>query len=130
MTGLVYTKSRDCGNRLASDRDYDPPSFGRHIRAFHQTLTGERVPGAGTTPSILTDQAMAKLTKETLTKKIQERCGLTRRDAKRGLKRALESMKAALKTGKAVEIPGVGRLVLVERKQKRLIRDNLKGRYP
>lgn len=73
---------------------------------------------------------MAKLTKATIVAKIQENTGLTTYKSRKGFKAALESIKTALQMGKEVEIPGIGRLVLVERKQKRLIRDNLKGRYP
>jgi nucleoid DNA-binding protein len=73
---------------------------------------------------------MAKLTKATLTKKIQERTGLTRRKAQKGLKEVLESIKIALQTGKEVQFPGVGRLVVVKRPRKRVIRKNMKGRCP
>jgi nucleoid DNA-binding protein len=73
---------------------------------------------------------MAKLTKATLTKKIQERTGLSRRKAQKGLKEVLESIKLALQAGKAVQFPGVGRLVVVERPRKRVIRKNMKGRCP
>jgi nucleoid DNA-binding protein len=78
----------------------------------------------------LTDQAMAKLTKAILTKKIQERTGLSRRKAQRGLKEALESMKIALQMGKEVQLPGIGRLVVVERPRQRVIRKNMKGHCP
>jgi len=89
-------------------------------------------PGAtqSTIPPILTDQAMAKLTKATLTKKIQERTGLSRRKAQKGLKEVLASIKNALQAGKTVQFPGVGRLVVVERPRKRVIRENMKGRCP
>jgi nucleoid DNA-binding protein len=73
---------------------------------------------------------MAKLTKATLTKKIQERTGLSRRKAQKGLKEVLEIIKTALQADKAVQFPGVGRLVVVERPRKRVIRENLKGRCP
>jgi nucleoid DNA-binding protein len=72
---------------------------------------------------------MPKLTKATIVAKIQENTGLTKYKAKKGLKTALESIKIALQMGKEVQLPGVGRLVLVERKQKRVIRKHLKGRY-
>jgi len=73
---------------------------------------------------------MAKLTKATLTKKIQERTGLSRRQARKGLKEVLETIKNALQAGKAVQFPGIGRLVVVERPRKRVIRENLKGPCP
>ncbi len=73
---------------------------------------------------------MAKLTKQTLIAKIQENTGLSKYKAKRGLKAALCSMKRALGDGKGVELPGVGRLTVVERQQQRVIRKNLKGRCP
>jgi nucleoid DNA-binding protein len=81
-------------------------------------------------PSALTNQAMAKLTKAILTKKIQERTGLSRRKAQKGLKEVLDGIKTALQAGKAVQFPGVGRLVVVERPRKRVIRKNMKGRCP
>jgi len=73
---------------------------------------------------------MAKLTKATIVAKIQERTGFSRYKAKKGLKTALESIKTALQMGKDVELPGIGRLTLVERRQRRVIRKNLKGRCP
>lgn len=73
---------------------------------------------------------MAKLTKAILTKKIQKRTGLSRRKAQQGLKEALESMKIALQMGKEVQLPGIGRLVVVERSRKRVIRKNMKGVCP
>jgi len=73
---------------------------------------------------------MPKLTKATIVANIQERTGLTRYKAKKGLKTALESIKIALQMGKEVDLPGVGRLVVVTRERKRLVRRNLKGRYP
>jgi len=73
---------------------------------------------------------MTKLTKAILRQKIQERTGLSRRKAQRGLKEALESMKVALQMGKKVQLPGIGRLVVVERPRKRALRKNMKGRCP
>jgi len=73
---------------------------------------------------------MTKLTKAILTKKIQERTGLSRRKAQRGLKEALESMKIALQMGKEVQLPGIGRLVVVERQRKRAIRHHMRGGCP
>src|SRR6516165_9464955 len=73
---------------------------------------------------------MTKQTKATIVAKIQERTGWTRYKAKNSLKTALESMKTALQMGKEVELPCIGRLVVVERKQKRVCRKNLKGRCP
>jgi len=73
---------------------------------------------------------MPKLTRATLTKKIQERTGLSRRKAQKGLKEVLERIKIALQMGIAVQFPGVGRLVVVERPRKRVIRKNMKGRCP
>lgn len=73
---------------------------------------------------------MAKVTKATLTKKIQERTGLSRRRAQQGIKEVLESMKVALQMGEEVDFDKLGRLVVVERERKRVVRKNLKGRYP
>ena len=73
---------------------------------------------------------MAKLTKATIVAKIQERTGMTKYKSRKGLKAALESIKVALQMGKKVELPGIGRLVVVERKQTRVIRKNMKGRCP
>lgn len=81
-----------------------------------------------TSPPALTDHTMAKLTKETLTKKIQERTGFSRRKAQKGLKGALFCIKRAFGDGKDVELPGIGRLVVVERPRKWVIRKNMKGR--
>ena len=73
---------------------------------------------------------MIKLTKATIAAKIQERTGLTRYKAKNGLKAALESIKVALRMGKEVELPRIGRLAVVERKRRRVIRKNLRGHCP
>ena len=89
--------------------------------------TDSAIPGHDTARTYI--PAMNKLTKATLTKAIQERTGLSRRKAQKALKEALESMKIALQMGKEVQLPGVGRLKVVERKQKRVIRKNLKASY-
>jgi len=73
---------------------------------------------------------MTKLTKAILTKKIQERTGLSRRKAQRGLKEALESIKIALQIGREVQLPGIGRLMVVERPRQRVIRKNMRGHCP
>jgi nucleoid DNA-binding protein len=73
---------------------------------------------------------MTKLTKQTLAAKIQENTGLTKYKAKKGLKAVLFSIKRALADGKAVELPGIGRLTVVERQQQRVIRKNLRGGCP
>lgn len=73
---------------------------------------------------------MAKLTKATLTKKIQEQTGLSRREAQKGLNAVLHSIKSSFQKGKELRLPRIGRLVVVERKRKRLIRKNLRGRHP
>lgn len=73
---------------------------------------------------------MVKLTKAVLIDKIKANTGLTSYKAKKGLKAALSSIKRALADGKQVDIPGVGRLVVVERKQERAIRKNMKGPCP
>jgi nucleoid DNA-binding protein len=85
----------------------------------------------GTRQSALTTcKAITKLTKQTLITKIQENAGFSKYKAKKGLKAALFSIKRALGDGKVVELPGIGRLTVVERKQRRVIRKNLKGRCP
>jgi len=73
---------------------------------------------------------MPKLTKAVLIEKIKENTDLTADKAEKGLKAALFSIKRALGDGKEVELPGIGRLVVVKRERKRVIRKNLKGRYP
>jgi nucleoid DNA-binding protein len=73
--------------------------------------------------------AMTKLTKATLTKKIQERTGLSRRRAQRGIAGALTAIKSALQAGRQVEVPGIGRLKTTDRRPKRVIRENLRGSY-
>ena len=73
---------------------------------------------------------MAKVTKATIVAKIQEKTGLTKYKAKKGLKAALFSIKRALGDGKQVDLGKLGRLVVVERPRKRVIRENMKGRCP
>jgi nucleoid DNA-binding protein len=72
---------------------------------------------------------MAKLTKATITKAIQARTGLSRRKAQKGLNTVLKTMREALRDGKKIELPRIGRLELVQRKRKRTIRKNLRGSY-
>jgi len=73
---------------------------------------------------------MSKLTKATIVAKIQENTGLSKYKARKGLKTALGSIKTALQMGKGVQLSGIGRLVVVERPRKRVIRKNMKGRCP
>ncbi len=71
---------------------------------------------------------MTKVTKAAIVAKIQENTGLTKYKAKKGLKAALFSIKRALGDGKQVDLVKLGRLVVVERPRKWVIRKNMKGR--
>jgi nucleoid DNA-binding protein len=73
---------------------------------------------------------MPKTTQQTITANIQKRTGLTTYKARKGLKAALESFKIALQMGKEVELSGIGRLVVVKRKNKRVGRGGLKNVGP
>ena len=73
---------------------------------------------------------MTKLTKATLVAKIQENSRLSEYKAKKGLKAVLFSIIRALGDGKKVDMGKLGKLVVVDRAKKRVIRKNLKGRYP
>lgn len=90
----------------------------------------ERNHPSATVPSVLTAYStMPKVTKATIVAKIQENTGLTKYKAKKGLQTALFSIKRALGDGKGVDLGKLGRLVVVERERKRVIKKNLRGRY-
>jgi nucleoid DNA-binding protein len=72
---------------------------------------------------------MAKVTKATIVAKIQENTGLTKYKAKKGLKATLFSIQRALGDGKRVDLGKLGRLVVVKRERKRVIKRNLRGPY-
>lgn len=74
-------------------------------------------------------KTMPKLTKAELTEKIKANTGLSSYKADKGLKAALFCIKRALGDGKEVDLGKVGRLKVVERKRRRLIRRNLRGKY-
>ena len=67
-----------------------------------------------------------KTTKKTLEDKIIEKTGLSRPEARKALKLTLKVMAEALRMGKAVGIPRLGRLVVVQRKPARRPTKNLR----
>jgi len=61
---------------------------------------------------------------------IASKTGQSSYKAEKALETILEGIKHALGHGRDVDLGKLGRLVVVKRGQKRVIRRNLKGRYP